>query len=261
MIRLILKSELNQAKAAYNTEKTLSEFKKVFMSHILLIDDERKLTDPLRSSFERAGYQVTVANDGHAGLSMAMVEKPDVIILDVMMPGLDGWQVCQAIRQHSTVPIIMLTALDDSMDRIRGLELGADDYLVKPFSYKELEAHVRAMLRRVKLDRGEQVSTRIIIGDIVLDLEAHTVLKSGQEVTLRQKEYEILSLLMTHSGKVITRDRLFDEVWGTDWLGDTRTLDVHMSWLRGKLEDDPTQPLYLQTIRGVGYRFYDPDRA
>lgn len=225
------------------------------MPHILLIDDERKLTDPLRSSFERSGYVVTIANDGHAGLSLAMVENPDVIVLDVMMPGLDGWQVCQAVRQHSTVPIIMLTALDDSMDRIKGLELGADDYLVKPFSYKELEAHVRAMLRRVRLDQGEHAPSRVKSGDIVLDLEAHTVTKNGEEVALRQKEFEILTLLMTNPGKVITRERLFDEVWGTDWLGDTRTLDVHMSWLRGKLEDDPTHPTHLQTVRGVGYRF------
>lgn len=225
------------------------------MTHILLIDDEHKLTDPLRSSFERAGFDVSVANDGHAGLSLAMVEEPDVIILDVMMPGLDGWQVCQAVRQYSTVPIIMLTALDDSVDRIKGLELGADDYLVKPFSYKELEAHVRAMLRRVQLDRGDHTPAQIIIGDIILDLEAHVVTKAGEEVVLRQKEYEILTLLMTNPGKVITRDRLFDEVWGTDWLGDTRTLDVHMSWLRGKLEDDPSHPVYLQTVRGVGYRF------
>lgn len=229
------------------------------MPHILLIDDEPKLTNPLRASFERSGYTVTVANDGHAGLSLAMVETPDVIVLDVMMPGLDGWQVCQAVRQHSTVPIIMLTALDDSVDRIKGLELGADDYLVKPFSYKELEAHVRAMLRRVELDRGNHGPTSISIGDITLDLEAHLVTKSGNEVTLRQKEYEILTLLMTHTGKVISRDRLFDEVWGTDWLGDTRTLDVHMSWLRGKLEDDPAHPVYLQTVRGVGYRFVKPE--
>lgn len=231
------------------------------MTHILLIDDERKLTDPLRASFERAGYQVTVANEGHSGLSLALVEKPDVIVLDVMMPGLDGWQVCQAIRAHSATPIIMLTALDDSTDRIKGLELGADDYLVKPFSYKELEAHVRAMLRRVRIDQGEQLPQRISIGEIMLDLQAHTVTRSGQELALRQKEYEILSLLMINLGKVVTREQLFDEVWGTDWLGDTRTLDVHMSWLRAKLETDPTNPIYLQTVRGVGYRFHDPDRA
>lgn len=228
-------------------------------AHILLIDDERKLTDPLQAAFERAGYSVSVAHDGHAGLSLAIMENPDLIVLDVMMPGLDGWQVCQAVRQRSPVPIIMLTALDDSVDRIKGLELGADDYLVKPFSYKELEAHVRAVLRRVKLDRGAHTPPRIHIGDITLDLDAHIVTKTGQEIVLRYKEYEILTLLMSNPGKVITRDRLFDEVWGTDWLGDTRTLDVHMSWLRRKLEDDPAQPVYLQTVRGVGYRFMNPE--
>lgn len=227
------------------------------MAHILLIDDEKKITDPLKSAFERAGYVVSVAYDGHIGLSLALVEKPDVIVLDVMMPNLDGWQVCLAIRQFSTVPIIMLTALDDSTDRIKGLELGADDYLVKPFGYKELEAHVRAMLRRVHFDHQDipNIQSRITIGDITLDLEAHTVHKHTKEISLRQKEYDILVLLMTNVGKVISRERLFDEVWGTDWLGDTRTLDVHMSWLRSKLEDDPTNPHYLQTVRGVGYRF------
>jgi DNA-binding response OmpR family regulator len=231
------------------------------MPHVLLIDDEQKLTDPLRSSFERAGYQITIANDGHTGLSLALVERPDVIVLDVMMPGLDGWRVCEAIRQHSNVPIIMLTALDDSLDRIKGLELGADDYLVKPFGFKEIEAHIRAMLRRVQLDRGIQMPRQISVGDIVLDLEAHTVTKSGKEIAVRQKEFEILSLLMNSVGKVVTRERLFDEVWGTDWLGDTRTLDVHMSWLRAKLERDPANPIYLQTVRGVGYRFADPERS
>lgn len=230
------------------------------MAHILLIDDERKLTDPLRASFERAGYQITIANDGHSGLGLALVEKPDVIILDVMMPGLDGWQVCRAVREHSTVPIIMLTALDDTMDRIKGLELGADDYLVKPFGYKALEAHVRAMLRRVKIDQAQHATTQITVGEITLDLQAHTVTRAGKELAMRQKEYEILSLLMSNPGKVVTRERMFDEVWGTDWLGDTRTLDVHMSWLRAKLETDPTNPVYLQTIRGVGYRFNDPER-
>ncbi len=231
------------------------------MAHILLIDDERKLTSLLSASFVRAGYQVTVANDGHSGLSMALIEKPDVILLDVMMPGLDGWQVCQAIREHSNTPIIMLTALDDSTDRIKGLELGADDYLVKPFGYKELEAHVRAMLRRVQMDQGHSAPQRIAIGAITLDLEAHIVTRDGKVVVVRQKEFEILSLLMSHIGKVITRERLFDEVWGTDWLGDTRTLDVHMSWLRAKLETDPTNPVYLQTIRGVGYRFTEPEKS
>lgn len=229
------------------------------MTHILLIDDERKLTDPLRSSFERAGYAVSVANDGHTGLSMALVEKPDVIVLDVMMPNPDGWQVCQTIRRYSTVPIIMLTALDDTLDRIKGLELGADDYLVKPFGYKELEAHVRAMLRRVQFDQSNYVPQQISAGQLLLDIEAHSLTKNGVEIVMRQKEFEILTLLMANIGHVVTREQLFDEVWGTDWLGDTRTLDVHMSWLRAKLEDDPANPIYLQTVRGVGYRFSDSE--
>ncbi len=229
------------------------------MTRVLLVDDEAKLTGPLKTSFERAGYAVSVAHDGHTGLSMALIEAPDVVVLDVMMPGLDGWQVCQAIRQRSPVPIIMLTALDDGMDRIKGLELGADDYLVKPFGFRELEAHVRAMLRRVNLDTGKDRPQRIVAGDITLDLDAHRVLRRGEEVALRQKEYEILTLMMTNLGTVITRERLFDEVWGTDWLGDTRTLDVHMSWLRAKLEDDAAHPIYLQTVRGVGYRFVKPE--
>lgn len=228
------------------------------MTSILLIDDDEKLTGPLQTAFERAGYTVSVAHDGHTGLSKAMVENPQVIVLDVMMPGLDGWQVCQAIRQRSSVPIIMLTALDDSMDRIRGLELGADDYLVKPFSFQELEAHVRAMMRRVRLDTVEVQPELMSAGEIVVDLAAHIVTRAGQPVVTRQKEYDLLVLLMSRAGRVVTRNELFDEIWGTDWLGDTRTLDVHMSWLRAKLETDPANPEYIQTVRGVGYRFSLP---
>lgn len=229
------------------------------MKQILLIDDERKITDPLQAAFEREGYIVSVAHDGHMGVSMAMLENPDVIVLDVMMPGLDGWRVCETIRKNSTVPIIMLTALDDSMDRIKGLEIGADDYLVKPFSFDELHAHVRAMLRRVQLDQDVTVRQVISAGDFELDIEARYLKKNGERVELRQKEFEIITLLMTHIDKVVTREQLFDEVWGTDWLGDTRTLDVHMSWIRSKLEDDPTQPRYFNTVRGVGYRFSVPE--
>ncbi|HYO89126.1 MAG TPA: response regulator transcription factor [Candidatus Limnocylindrales bacterium] len=228
------------------------------MTAILLIDDDEKLTGPLQAAFERAGYTVSVANDGHTGLSMAMMENPHVIVLDVMMPGLDGWQVCQAIRQRSNVPIIMLTALDDGVDRIRGLELGADDYLVKPFSFQELDAHVRAMIRRVQLDTVVAQPEQLVSGEIVVDLGAHTVTRAGQIVATRQKEYDLLVLLMSRAGRVVTRTELFDEIWGTDWLGDTRTLDVHMSWLRAKLESDPTSPEYIQTVRGVGYRFSMP---
>ncbi|MEZ4667074.1 MAG: response regulator transcription factor [Anaerolineae bacterium] len=225
------------------------------MPHILLIDDDNKLTTPLRTSFERAGYNVSVAADGHTGLSKALVESPDVIVLDVMMPGLDGWKVCQAIRERSPVPIIMLTALDDSSDRIRGLELGADDYLVKPFSFQELNAHIKAMLRRVQLTAQPSTPHLLRSGDIELNLQTRELRQAGKLIPLRQKEYDILLLLMSNSERVVRRDELFDRVWGTDWLGDTRTLDVHMSWLRTKLENDPTHPVYLQTVRGVGYHF------
>lgn len=230
------------------------------MARILFIDDDMKLTNPLQNAFERVGYTVSVAHDGHTGLSKALIEQPDVIVLDVMMPGLDGWQVCQAIRDRSPVPIIMLTALDDTSDRIRGLELGADDYLVKPFGFQELHAHVRAMLRRVNLDMQAEPANAEVLrsGDLEVSLVNHTVKLGGEEVSLRQKEFDILVLLMSNNGRVIKRDELFDQIWGTDWLGDTRTLDVHMSWLRAKLEKDPAQPVYFQTVRGVGYRFVAP---
>ena len=228
------------------------------MAHILLVDDDPKLTGPLRAAFERAAFSVSVAGDGHTGLSKALVEHPDVIVLDVMMPGIDGWTVCKAIRERSTAPIIMLTALDDTADRIRGLELGADDYLVKPFGFQELHAHVKAMLRRVNLLSQTAPSAIMRGGDIAVNLQTHEVILAGEPVPLRQKEYDILVLLMSNAERVVRRDELFDRVWGTDWLGDTRTLDVHMSWLRSKLETDPTHPIYLQTIRGVGYRFTAP---
>lgn len=228
------------------------------MPHLLLIDDDRMLTQPLCSGFERAGYRVSVAHDGRSGLGRALTEHPDIIVLDVMMPGMNGWQVCQAIREQTSVPIIMLTALDDTIDRIHGLEIGADDYLVKPFGFHELYAHVRAMLRRVNLDTQAPSPQLIEIGEIEVNLATHTVTRRGEPITLRQKEFDILVLLMSNSDRVVKRDELFDRVWGTDWLGDTRTLDVHMSWLRSKLEDDPAHPLYLQTIRGIGYRFTNP---
>jgi two-component system response regulator RegX3 len=227
------------------------------MPHILLIDDDRSLTDPLRTAFENAGYMVSI-RDGRSGWTQALKQAPDVIVLDVMMPGMSGWEVCRAIRQQSAVPIIMLTALDDSIDRIRGLELGADDYLVKPFSFQELHAHVKAMLRRVTLDTQPNQPDVLRAGAVEVNLPAHRVTLRGKPVSLRQKEYDILVLLMTNADRVVTRNELFDRVWGTDWLGDTRTLDVHMSWLRSKLEDDPANPVYFQTVRGVGYRFAMP---
>jgi len=188
--------------------------------------------------------------------ALARDMNPDVVILDVMMPQMDGWDVCRALRQDSAVPILMLTALGDEVDRILGLELGADDYLTKPFSTRELIARLKALLRRVELDRRQQmVGDQIIQGNLRLELNAHRAFKDGQELLLRQKEYDLLTLLLSRPGEVINRADFFDRVWGTNWLGDTRTLDVHIRWLREKIEEDPSQPRLIQTVRGVGYRF------
>jgi len=225
------------------------------MTKILLIDDERLITGPLERALKQQGYTVSVADNGQTGLELALLGKPDIVVLDILMPEMDGWEVCRRLREHSAVPILMLTALNDEVDRILGLELGADDYLAKPFSTRELIARIRALLRRVKLDRTVPVHTTLSIGDVTLNRDTHQVYKAGEVLKVRHKEFELLYLLMSRAGEAITRPVIFDEVWGTDWLGDTRTLDVHVRWLREKIEDDPRQPVYIQTVRGVGYRF------
>jgi DNA-binding response OmpR family regulator len=226
------------------------------MTSVLLVDDEKMITDPLVRALTQAGYQVMVANNGRDGLALARERQPDVVVLDVMMPQMDGWDVCRALRQDSTVPILMLTALGDEVDRILGLELGADDYLTKPFSTRELIARLKALLRRVELDRRQQTADdQIIAANLRLELNTHRAFKDDQELMLRQKEYDLLTLLLSRPGEVITRAEFFDQVWGTDWLGDTRTLDVHIRWLREKIEVDPSRPRLIQTVRGVGYRF------
>ncbi len=229
------------------------------MTRLLLIDDDEMITGPLARTLRESGYQVSVANNGKKGLELAQSEQPDMVILDVMMPVMDGWEVCRALRQSSAVPILMLSALGEEIDRILGLELGADDYLTKPFSTRELKARIKAMLRRVELDRSQMPEVdRLTVGELGLDLEAHQAYKGEQKLTLRLKEFELLRLLMLRQGKVVTRAELFDLVWGTDWLGDTRTLDVHIRWLREKIEQNPSDPQYIQTVRGVGYRIAAP---
>ena len=225
------------------------------MTTILLIDDDARRTEPMQFQLEALGYAVVVATDGPAGLGMILSARPDVVLLDIMLPGMDGWQVCQEARRFSQVPIIMLTALGQEIDRIRGLELGADDYLTKPFSFQELVAHIKSLLRRVQWDQSLLANSQLRIGAVALDPGAHRAWKGGQELALRNKEYELLSLLMQQAGKVLTRETLFNQVWGTDWFGDTRSLDVHIRWLRQKIEDDPSAPQYIQTVRNVGYRF------
>ncbi len=226
------------------------------MPTILMIEDDRLIVEPVERALRGMNYTVITAYDGIAGLDKTLNLKPDLVILDIMLPGMDGWEVCKAIREKSVVPILMLTALSDEIDRILGLELGADDYLTKPFSTRELLARIKATLRRVEFDQSRTNQGDIItIGDIKIDLERRQIFKHQQELALRFKEFELLSLLISRAGEVISRAEIFDKIWGTDWLGDMRTLDVHIRWLREKLEDDPGNPLYIQTVRGVGYRF------
>ena len=226
------------------------------MTTIVLIEDDRLIAEPIARALKGVEYSVMMAHDGVTGLDMALEAKPDLVILDIMLPEMDGWEVCKTIRKQSVVPILMLTALSDEIDRILGLELGADDYLTKPFSTRELLARIKALLRRVEFDTANiNRYEQIIVGDMMLDLDRRRVFKDGEELSLRFKEFELLSLLVAHAGDVVTRAQIFDKVWGTDWLGDMRTLDVHIRWLREKLEDDPSNPYFIQTVRGVGYRF------
>ncbi|MCA9988999.1 MAG: response regulator transcription factor [Anaerolineales bacterium] len=227
------------------------------MTAILLIDDDPLITEPLTRLLPQHGYEVTVAHNGLDGLVEALKGDHAVVVLDVMMPDMDGWEVCRRLRQESGVPILMLTALGDEVDRILGLELGADDYLTKPFSTRELIARIKALLRRVALDKADVVETTQTVSGIEINFDRREVRKNGHLLTLRHKEFELLALLLSRPGQVFSRAEIFDAVWGTDWLGDTRTLDVHIRWLREKLEEDPGNPQLIQTIRGVGYRFVD----
>lgn len=231
------------------------------MTHILLIDDDPLITEPLTRRLKASDYKVSVAHNGRDGLRAALEKQPDLVVLDVLMPLMDGWAVCRALREKSVVPILMLTALGEEVDRILGLELGADDYLTKPFSTRELMARIRALLRRVQLDRKQTMSRSLTIGQIHIDLDTRRTFKAGQELHLRYKEFELLSLLMSKAGQVVSRAELFDTVWGTDWLGDTRTLDVHIRWLRQKIEEKASKPRYIKTVRGVGYRFISTNEA
>lgn len=226
------------------------------MPQVIVIEDDRAIVGPLTRLLEGAGYTVSSADDGTTGLKLVQAGQPDLVILDIMLPGMDGWEVCKAIRQTSVVPILMLTALNDEVDRILGLELGADEYLTKPFKTRELLARIKALLRRVEFDTAQMKRRQVItIDDLRIDLERREVYKGERQLNLRYKEFELLSLLVSKAGEVVTRAEIFDKVWGTDWLGDMRTLDVHIRWLREKLEVDPARPRYIQTVRSIGYRF------
>ncbi len=224
------------------------------MTTILLVDDDPMITEPLQRILTKNNYQVLVKHNGREGLQMALQGKPDLVILDVLLPELDGWALCRALRTQSMVPILILTAQAEETDRILALELGADDYLTKPFSVRELLARIHALLRRIEWNR-ETINNSLTIGDVHLDFDARRAFKSGQELSLRCKEFEVLSLLMSKAGQVVTHDELFNLVWGKNWFGDTSTLTVHISGLRKKIEDTPGTPHYIQTVRNMGYRF------
>jgi DNA-binding response OmpR family regulator len=234
---------------------------------VLIVEDEPTLLETLEYNLARQGYQVYSAADGLAALEVARQERPDAIVLDVMLPGIDGLEVCRILRKEMNVPILMLTARADEVDKIVGLEVGADDYLTKPFSMRELLARVKALLRRVRLIREElaladdAVSPVEVRGNalkfegLIIDLTRREVLREGEPVRLKPKEYDLLVCLARNKGIVLSRDLILERVWGWDYDGGTRTVDVHVRWLREKIESDPANPSRIVTVRGVGYRF------
>ncbi|MFC5928294.1 DNA-binding response regulator [Cryobacterium melibiosiphilum] len=224
------------------------------MTRILLVEDESALSEPLSFLLEREGYEITVAEDGPSAIAEFDRAGSDLILLDLMLPGIPGTEVCREIRGRSTVPIIMLTAKDSEVDIVVGLELGADDYVTKPYSTRELLARIRAVLRR-RLDAGSDDENVLSAGTVRMDIERHTVAVSGELVNMPLKEFELLEFLLRNAGRVLTRGQLIDRVWGTDYFGDTKTLDVHIKRIRSRIEATPSNPTMLVTVRGLGYRF------
>ncbi len=230
-----------------------------------MIEDDATLAETMRYNLEREGYSVISAVDGVQGLELARRDCPDLLILDVMLPRLDGFSVCRILRQESEIPIIMLTARQDEVDRIAGLELGADDYVSKPFSLGELLARVRAILRRAErratTNANGNTNNREVLeaGELRIDAKSRRAWRNEGELNLPQKEFDLLTCLMRNRGMALSRDLLLERVWGFDFLGDSRTVDVHIRWLREKIESDPAHPRYIQTVRGVGYRFEVPN--
>jgi DNA-binding response OmpR family regulator len=228
------------------------------MAKILLVEDEPVLADTIRYNLAREGYQVQQAMDGEEAIVRFRSGQPDLVLLDLMLPKADGFEVCRLIRRESAVPILMLTAREGEVDRVVGLEIGADDYITKPFSMRELIARVRANLRRVQLDQDERENAAppvIHFGDVSVDLDRHEVRRGGQVVAMKPKEFDLLTFLAQHRGRAFSRDHLLERVWGYAAAGDTRTVDVHVRWLREKIESDPSRPTLIQTVRGLGYRF------
>ncbi len=223
---------------------------------ILLVDDEPTLIEALGYNLTKEGYRVVAAVDGVEALEQANVCNPDLVILDLMLPRMDGLEVCRAVRRDSTVPIIILTAKDSEVDTVLGLELGADDYLVKPFRLRELLARVKAHLRRAEMPQSRPAVSldRVQFGCIVVERDSRKVFRDGREVVLTLKEYDLLDYLLANAGKVMSREVLLDKVWGYEYAGDSRTVDVHIRWLREKVEAEPAIPQHIKTVRGIGYR-------
>jgi two-component system response regulator RegX3 len=223
------------------------------MAKVLVVEDEQSLREPLVFFLEKEGHEVSVAVDGEDALRVFENSGADVILLDLMLPKIDGNQVCKQIRQSSNVPIIMLTAKDSEIDKIVGLEIGADDYITKPYSTRELLARIKAVLRR-QVEPPVNVGSVLIAGELRLDSDRHVVSLSGNPLTMPLKEFELLELLMENVNRVLTRGQIIDRVWGSNYFGDTKTLDVHIKRLRSKVEEDPARPKYIQTVRGLGYK-------
>lgn len=229
---------------------------------VLVVEDDLTLLETLEYNLAAENYEVITAADGLTALQVARDQAPDLVVLDLMLPRLDGFEVCRILRRETSVPILMLTARGEEVDRIVGLEVGADDYLTKPFSMRELLARVKALLRRVRLIHEEMAAERrlpgaepLVFGDLVIDVDRHEVLVRGQALQLKPKEFELLLFLARHPGMALSRDLLLERVWGWDYVGGSRTVDVHVRWLREKVEADPANPERIVTVRGVGYCF------
>ena len=226
---------------------------------VLVVEDQESITTPLAEALERDGFEPQVAGTAAEALELFRRLRPDLVLLDLMLPDGSGFDVCRELRRDSDVPIIMLTARGEEADRVVGLELGADDYVVKPFSAREVVARIRAVLRRAQRSAAPAPEEApIVIGDVRIDPAARTATRDGQPLALSRKEFDLLRLLMKNAGTVLRRERLIEEVWHTTWFGSTKTLDVHVASLRKKLHDDPSSPRYLHTARGVGFRFAAP---
>ena len=225
------------------------------MTRVLVVEDEESISEPLAYMLRKEGFEVAVADDGPAGLAAFDREGADLVLLDLMLPGLSGTEVCRELRTRSSVPVIMLTARDSEVDKVVGLELGADDYVTKPFSHRELVARIRAVLRRQSGSAAAEEDNALEAGPVRMDVDRHLVTVSGEPVQLPLKEFDLLELLLRNVGRVLTRGQLIDRVWGSDYVGDTKTLDVHVKRLRAKVEPDPANPKHLMTVRGLGYKF------